>query len=120
MHAIVFCINFIFMMIQNSHKMFGLRILKLIMYYIKIHYSYGLLHHLFIKIIITNGRTGREQNHPPSSGLLHKYIVIWLVSSLTQTRVKATDSKDTSETTCCNLSSRVTLKIFCQNLLFLS
>ena len=79
--------------------MFGLRILKLIMYYIKTHYSYGLLHHFFITSIITKSRTRREQNRRPSSGLLHKYIVNCLLSSLTQTRVNTTDFKDTSETT---------------------
>jgi len=78
-HAIVFCINFIFMMIQNSHKMFGLRILKLIMYYIKIHYSYGLLHHLFIKIIIRKwqNKAGAES---PSVFRLTSQIYCYLVS----------------------------------------
>jgi len=80
--------------------MFGLKILKLIISYIKTHYTYGLLHHIFIKTtIITNSRIRREQNCPPSSALLHKRIVNCLLSSLTQTKVNATDNKDTSETT---------------------
>jgi len=60
---------------------------------IKTHYSYGLLHHIFIKIIITNSRIQREQNRIPSLGLLHKYIVNCLLSSLTQTTVNTTHSK---------------------------
>jgi hypothetical protein len=54
--------------------------------------------HIFIKIIIKNSRIRREQNRPPSSGLLHKYIVNCLLYSLTQTRLNTTHSQDTAET----------------------
>jgi hypothetical protein len=82
--------------------MFGLSILKLIISDIKTHYRYGLLHRIVIKIIMTNSRIRLEQNRHPPSGLLFKYIVNCLHSSLTQTTVNfvnTTDSIDTSETT---------------------
>jgi hypothetical protein len=82
--------------------MFGLSILKRVISDNKTHYRYGLLHRPFIKIIMTNSRIRREQNRPPSSGLLLRYIASRLLSSLTQTRVisvNTTVSKGTSETT---------------------
>lgn len=89
------------MMLQNSHKMFGFSILKLIISYIKPHYRYGLLHRLVTKIIMTNSRIQLKQNRSPSSGLLLEYIANCLYFSLTPTRVNsvnATDTKETSET----------------------
>jgi hypothetical protein len=82
--------------------MFDLCILKLIISNIKPHYDYGFLHTLVTKIIAINSRIRREQNRPPSSDLLYKYIVNCLHSSLTKTRVSSgntTDAEDTPETT---------------------
>jgi hypothetical protein len=56
---------------------------------------------------MNTSRIRLEECRPPCSVLLLKYIVNCLLSFLTQSRVNSvntTDSKDTSETTCCNLS----------------
>ena len=76
--------------------MFGLSIIKLIISEFKTHYRYGILHRLVIKIIMTNSRIRWEQNSPPSIGLLLKYIVNYLFSSLTQ---KAKQSRYTPRVT---------------------
>jgi hypothetical protein len=93
--------------------MFGFSILKLIISNTKTYYFYGLLHRPVIKITMTPSKIRLEQSRPPSYGLLLKYIVNCLLS-FTQPRVNSmntNDSKDTSETTCCNLSC-VTLNMY--------
>jgi hypothetical protein len=65
-----------------------------------LQYSNVLLHILVIKIITINDRIRREQNRPPSSGLLLKYIVncLYPLTQSTVNSAKKTDTLDTSGT----------------------